>query len=155
MDEGEYRDTYHDFNQQRCPFEKSILSRKTMCEHAHRFCLADREGVACKEQPAYTLCKVLITQLRNNARFALKQTNLDEPLPHAKEIKIQTGGLLGLRSIVDGQFGQDEQDQSIENIFELVQQAISKYGDLNTLPYDEIARKIVQFEGRSRRRTNK
>ena len=74
----------------------------------------------------------------------------DEPLPHAKEIKVQTGGLLGLKSIINDT---DEQDQSIDNIFDLVQQAIKKYGALDSLPYDEIARKIVQFEGRSRRRS--
>jgi len=158
MDENEYRDTYHDFNQQRCLFEKSILSRKTMCEYAHRFCLADREGVGCREKSAFVLCKDLLTQLRNNARFALKQTNVDEPLPHAKEIKIQTGGLLGLKSLLDDSNLSEEpseQNQLIENIFDLVQQAISKYGDLNALPYDEIARKIVQFKGRSRSRSNK
>ena len=150
MEEGEYRDTYHDFNQRRCLFEKSILTRKTMCENAHRFCLADREGVTCLKQDAHAQCKILLTQLRNNARFALKQTKLDEPLPHAKEIKVQTGGLLGLKSIINDT---DEQDQSIDNIFDLVQQAIKKYGALDSLPYDEIARKIVQFEGRSRRRS--
>lgn len=158
MEEGEYRNTYHDFNQQRCLFEKSVLSRRSMCEHAHRFCLADREGVACKKQQASALCKDLLSQLRSSARFALKQTSLDEPLAHAKEIKIQTGGLLGLRSVVDepGMMDkQNEQDQPIENIFNLVQQAIEKYGGLNTLPYDEIARTMVQFKGRSRRRTDK
>ena len=158
MEEGEYRDTYHDFNQQRCLFEKSVLSRKSMCEHAHRFCLADREGVACKKQQAAALCKDLLLQLRTSARFALKQTNLDKPLAHAKEIKIQTGGLLGLRSIVDSLNMDDatnEHDQTIENIFKLVQQAIAKYGNLNTLPYDEIARKMIQFKGRSRRHANK
>ena len=150
MEENEYRDTYTSYNEQRCLFEKSILSRKTMCEHAHRFCLADREGVACTKQAAFTQCTNLLNQLRNNARFALKQTSVDDPLPHAKEVKIQTGGLLGLRSIVDGE---DQQEQTIKNIFDLVQQAISKFGDLDNLPYDEIARKIVQFKGKTRRRS--
>lgn len=158
MEEGEYRDTYHDFNQRRCLFEKSILSRKTMCENAHRFCLADREGVACQEQSAHAQCTLLLTQLRNNARFALKQTNLDEPLPHAKEIKVQTGGLLGLNSILNNTPAQEpksDQDQevSIKNIFALVQSAIMKYGDLDSLPYGEIARMVVQFEGRKKRDT--
>ena len=152
MEENEYRETYQNFNEQRCLFEKSILSRKTMCNHAHRFCLADREGVACKNQPAFKQCRTLLNQLRNNARFALKQTNIDEPLPHAKEVKIQTGGLLGLRSIVESE---QLQEQSIDNIFELVQQAIAKYGDLDSLPYDEIARKIVQFKGKTRSRSKK
>ena len=149
MEEKEYRSTYKDFNQLRCLFEKSILSRKTMCEHAHRFCLADREGVSCKNKDAHTLCTTLLNNLRSNARFALKQTNIDEPLPHAKEIKVQTGGLFGLSTILNKQPEQDK----LENIFSLVQQAITKYGNLETLPYDEIARSIVQFEGRTRRRT--
>lgn len=158
MEEGEYRDTYHDFNQRRCLFEKSILSRKTMCENAHRFCLADREGVACQKQGAHAQCTMLLTNLRNSARFALKQTNLDEPLPHAKEIKVQTGGLLGLQSILNDNAALEPilglgQEVNIENIFTLVQQAITKYGDLNSLPYTEIARMIVQFEGRKRRRS--
>ena len=150
MEEGEYRSTYHDFNQRRCLFEKSILSRKSMCEHAHRFCLADREGVACQQVQAHALCTTLLTQLRNNARFALKQTNLDEPLPHAKEIKVQTGGLLGLRSILNDS---TEQVEKIENIAALVGQAIDCYGDLDSLPYNEIARMIVQFQGRKRGRS--
>ena len=152
MEENEYRETYQNYNEQRCLFEKSILSRKTMCEHAHRFCLADREGVACNNQPAFKQCKVLLNQLRNNARFALKQTHVDEPLPHAKEVKIQTGGLLGLRSIVEGE---NRQEQSIENIFALIQKAITKYGELDSLPYDEITRQIVQFKGKTRSRSKK
>jgi hypothetical protein len=151
MEETEYRDTYHDYNQRRCLFEKSILSRKSMCEYAHRFNLADREGVGCTKQAAHERCSVLLTNLRNNARFALKQTKLDEPLPHAKEIKVQTGGLLGLRSVLTGQ----EQTEKIENIYRLVQQAIDKYGDLGSLPYEEITRSIVTFEGRSRRRAKR
>lgn len=152
MEENEYRDTYQRYNEQRCLFEKSILSRKTMCEHAHRFNLADREGVACKQKGAFTLCQSLLTQLRNNARFALKQTNIDEPLPHSKEVQIQTGGLLGIRSIVNSK---DVQDPDIENIYSLVQMAIQQFGDLDSLPYDEIARKIVQFKGKTRSRSKR
>lgn len=150
MEEGEYRGTYQDFNQRRCLFEKSILSRKTMCEYAHRFCLADREGVSCQKQDAHTLCNQLLNQLRNNARFALKQTSLNETLPHAKEIKVQTGGLLGLRSILNDSVCQED---NIENIAALVRSAISRYGDLDSLPYNEITRMIVQFEGRKRGRS--
>jgi len=147
MEEGEYRDTYHEFNQRRCVFEKSILSRQTMCEYAHRFCLADREGVACNNNSAKNQCEVLLAQLRNKALFALKLTKIEGPLPHAKEIKIQTGGVLGLSAIVSGS---EPADQPIENIFSLIEKAKVKYGSLDTLPYDEIARQIAQFEGRKR-----
>ncbi|MGD8926832.1 MAG: hypothetical protein PVG20_08265 [Thioalkalispiraceae bacterium] len=149
MEEKEYRTTYKEFNQLRCLFEKSILSRTTMCEYAHRFCLADREGVACKNNDAHTQCNILIQNLRTNARFALKQTSTDEPLPHAKEMKVQTGGLLGLNTILHA----TKQPTNIENIFGLIQEAVRKYGNLSALPYDEITRAIVKFESRKRRRT--
>ena len=148
MEEGEYRETYHDFNQLRCKFEKSILSRQTMCEHAHRFCLADREGVACQNNQANSQCDLLLTQLRNKALFALKLTKIEGPLPHAKEVKVQTGGVLGLNNIVNNGAPASE---NIENIFALIEQAKLKFGSLETLPYDEIARQIVQYEGRNRR----
>lgn len=149
MDEGEYRGIYHEVNQRRCVFEKSILSRQTMCEHAHRFCLADREGVACQDDGAQLLCQRLLEHLRNNALFALKLTQLDGPLPHAKEVKVQTGGLLGLRAIIQPDTPAAER---IDNISALIQAATHLSQDLSDLPYEQIARSIGQFEGRNRRR---
>ncbi|VAW99094.1 hypothetical protein MNBD_GAMMA21-2859 [hydrothermal vent metagenome] len=147
MEEGEYRDTYHEFNQLRCIFEKSILSRQTMCEHAHRFCLADREGVACNNNQANSQCEILLSHLRSKALFALKLTKIDGPLPHAKEVKVQTGGMLGLSTIVtDG----NSPKEIVENIFSLIEQAKHKFGNLDALPYDEIARQIAQYQGRKR-----
>ncbi|MGD8783453.1 MAG: hypothetical protein PVG75_03405 [Thioalkalispiraceae bacterium] len=122
-----------------------------MCEHAHRFCLADREGVACEQKDAHALCTMLLNNLRDNARFALKQTSIDEPLPHAKEMKVQMGGLLGLAQLLN----KPSQPEEVDNIFALVQQAIATFGNLESLPYDEIARGIVQFQLRSRRRSKK
>jgi len=152
MEEGEYRDTYHEFNQLRCKFEKSILSRQTMCEHAHRFCLADREGVACNDNQANSQCDLLLNELRTKAIFALKLTKIDGPLPHAKEIKVQTGGILGLNNLVSEVH---PASTVVENIFYLIEQAKVKFGGLAALPYEEIARQIVQYEGRNRRKRTK
>lgn len=148
MEENEYRSLYHSINQQRCVFEKSILSRHSDCHLAHRFNLADREGVACSQQQAAELCHVALSQMRDKALFALKLTRIDGPLPHAKEIKVQTGGLYGLQQIL----GEDNQDAPIADIITLLQRALAHYGSVATLPYTEIARSIVQFEGRNRRR---
>ena len=150
MEEGEYRETYHEVNPLRCQFEKSILSRQTMCEHAHRFCLADREGVACLQADAQAQCRILIDKLRDKAAFALKLTKIDGPLPHAKEVKVQTGGILGLQRLLANEMPAN-QDSPLHNIHALIEQAKAKYGDLASLPFDEIAREIVQYEGRNRR----
>lgn len=148
MEEGEYREIYHQVNEQRCVFEKSILSRQTMCRHAHRFCLADREGVACHDQAGHAKCQQLLTELRNKALFALKLTRIDGPLPHAKEVKVQTGGLLGLAALLNAQ----SEITQVEDIIEIIQAAISKYGSIAQFPFDEITRRIVLYQSRQRRR---
>ena len=148
MEENEYRDIYHKVNEQRCIFEKSILTRQTMCQHAHRFCLADREGVSCHHVMSHAQCRQLLAELRSKAIFALKLTRIDGPLPHAKEVKVQTGGLLGLAAILNG----DTDLANIEDIIDLLQRAIAKYGSIAQLPYDEITRRIVQYQARQSRR---
>jgi hypothetical protein len=147
VEENEYRSFYHAINQQRCIFEKSILSRRSHCRYAHRFNLADREGIACTQHDAAALCLAILTQMRNKAVFALKLTRIDGPLPHAKEIKVQTGGLFGLQHIL----GQSDPNTPIADIIGLIQTALAQYGDIQSLPYEEIARSIVQFEGRTSR----
>ena len=151
MEEGEYRDIYHRVNERRCIYEKSILSRQTMCEHAHRFCLADREGVACHDAKSHEQCRVLLDTIRDKAIFALKLTRIDGPLPHAKEVKVQTGGLIGLASIMDG----DQTVLQVENITQLINHAITQFGSQKNLPYDAITRYIVNYEARQRRRGRK
>ena len=148
MEEGEYREIYHQVNEQRCVFEKSILSRQTMCRHAHRFCLADREGVSCHDLAGHAQCQQLLDELRNKALFALKLTRIDGPLPHAKEVKVQTGGLLGLAALLDKQSETDK----IDDIIDVIQRASTRYGGIAQFPFDEITRRIVLFQARQRRR---
>lgn len=151
MEENEYRSLYRAINQQRCIFEKTILSRRASCHYAHRFNLADREGVSCQHSDAATLCKATLDLMRDKAMFALKLTKIDGPLPHAKEIKVQTGGLFGLQQILHC----GEAVAAIEDITALLETAVTRYGAIDKLPYEEIARTIVQFEGRSRRKIEK
>lgn len=147
MDEDQYRATYHAVNQLRCPFEKSILSRRTNCRYGVRFNLADREGVTCKSEPTNLKCGETLRQIRNNALFALKLTQLDGQLPHAKEVKVQTGGLLGLQKSLD----RPETD-GVEDIADLVTDAFDRYGNPEQFPYPQIMQSVVRFEGRKRTR---
>jgi hypothetical protein len=146
VEENEYRNFYHAINQQRCVFEKTILSRRANCHHAHRFNLADREGVSCQHNDAAVLCQSTLAHMRDKALFALKLTRIDGPLPHAKEIKVQTGGLYGLQHLLE----QGDSSAPIADIIALLQSAMDQYGEIESLPYEEIARSIVQFEGRAR-----
>lgn len=148
MDEQQYRDTYHSINNRRCVFEKTINSRRSTCKQAHRFQLADREGIACRSAAANTLCKELLDCMRSKARFSLHLTSADNPLPHAREIKVQTGGLLGLQGLL---YPEKSTVDNVENIIGLVDTALARFERLENLPYDIIVQAIVKFEGRKKR----
>lgn len=148
MEEHEYRATYHALSQRRCVFEKAINSRRCGCAQSARFNLADREGVACKSDAANALCVELLDAMRRNARFSLRLTQVDGPLPHAREIRVQIGGLLGLQNLLRPERTPSDK---IHDINGLACEAIKKYSRIDNLPYDQIVQGIVSFEGRRKR----
>ena len=145
MEENEYRTTYHSINQNRCVFEKAINSRRCACSQAHRFCLADREGVACQTDLASRRCSSFLTILRDKACFALKLSRLDGPLPHTKEMKVQIGGALGLVSLLNNQHNNTD---TVEDIYRLLNEIIERYTSLDDLPFEDIVKHIVNFDAR-------
>jgi hypothetical protein len=151
VEENEFRTTYRDINQRRCIFEKAILSRCCACICSTRFYLADREGIACDSSHGHERCSRLIKLLRENARFALKITALEGELPHAKEIKVQRGGLLGLQLLLHPARDTD----TVDDVAGLTTFAEQTFGSLQQLPFPEIVKSIVSFEGRRRPRSKR
>jgi len=151
VEEDEYRSTYRRVNERRCVFEKAVLSRRCACTLSTRFYLADREGIACDSATAERRCNHFVTLLRENARFALKITTLEGELPHAKEIKVQSGGLIGLQRILRSDLGQN----NVVDVAALTVLGESTFGSLEQFPYQEIVKSIVAFEGRRRPRSKR
>jgi hypothetical protein len=148
MEEQEYRNTYNAVNERRCIFEKTINSRRSTCARSRRFHLADREGIACNSAAGKALCSELLDRMRSNARFALHQTSATGPLPHAREIKVQTGGMLGLQALVNPERAEQV---NVDNIIGIIERALQAYPGIDRLPYDVIVQSIVKFEGRRKR----
>lgn len=71
----------------------------------------------------------------------------DAPIPHAKDIKVQCGGLLGLQT----QLNIDVGYPPIANVYALVVAAANRYGSFERLPYGEIVQSVVAYEPRRRR----
>ena len=149
MDETQYRDTYSSINETRCWFEKSINSRKCKCARMERFNLADREGVRCTQKVAQRQCHELLQTLRGKALFALQLTRVEGPLPHAKEVKVQLGGMLGLQAALHPELTEADM---VEDIHGIIQQGLQKYARIEHFPYTEIVQTVVQIEGRTTRR---
>jgi hypothetical protein len=148
MEEEEYRATYRAVNRRRCVFEKAISSRRCNCGQSARFHLADREGVACESETGNALCVVLLDVLRRKARFSLHVTRAEGPMPHAKEIRVQIGGMLGLQKLLRPDLAQSD---SVGDINGLALEAIDRYGHIENLPYELIVQTLVNFEGRRKR----
>lgn len=130
----------------RCPFEKAILSAQCACELAARFSVAEQMGVECRSDIARNNCTVLLALMRERARFALKVTDTAAGLPFGKEMKVMIGGLIGLQQVLAG----EDEVERVRNIHALVQDAQSRYGSLEALPYQEIVKFITAFQSRRR-----
>jgi hypothetical protein len=147
MDEEAYREAYRSANPVACPFAKAILSGRFGCSLAQGINLAERHAVGCLDAVACKSCNVLLERLRHNALFALKVNSLNAPIPHAKELKVQFGGLLGLQANLHPELAGAA---GVANIHEVVEQAQARYRDLDDLPYSEIVKSIAVVEVRRR-----
>ncbi|MCK5697316.1 MAG: hypothetical protein KAI02_04085 [Gammaproteobacteria bacterium] len=171
MDEDQYRNTYKEMNPTRCYFEKLLLLRYGNCEQANKLFLAEREAFACNDASAQQQCQRLIERLRANARFSLQLTQVNGPLPHAKEIKVQVGGLFGLQQLLaekdlthteslhdnNIKFGEQTlgEQAPIHNIYIIINQAIQQYQSLEGIPYNEVVKAIINFKIPERKRKSK
>lgn len=146
MDEDAFRAARAELSPNPCIFEKALLSRCADCSQAERRNIAEREAVACRSIVAQTQCSELRALLRANSAFSLKMI-ADAPIPHAKDIKVQCGGLLGLQT----QLNIDVGYPPIANVYALVVAAANRYGSFERLPYGEIVQSVVAYEPRRRR----
>lgn len=149
VDQDAFRDTYNAVNERRCPYEKSILTGNCACSRAKRFCIAEREGVHCTADDAQARCLELLEHLRTQARFALRTTDGGSALPHAKAMRIQVGGLRGVRAALDQARPTDQASgQPIDDVDGLLQTAIARFGGLAELPFGQIIQQIAAYRGR-------
>ena len=149
MDEDKYRETYRSIIPLQCPFEKTLNSRRCSCDQMEKTHLADRECVGCKNKQSWQNCRDFLELLRSNAKFALKLTEVEGPLPHGNEIKVQNGSVIGLQKLFN------PESKNKPNISQLLNQALDKYQLFENLPLDQLMQSIVNFKARATRKDKK
>ena len=140
MDESAFRAVRGAANPQPCVFEKALQARCAECELAVRHAVAEREAVACASPVARTNCATLLALLRERSAFPLKLAP-DAAAPHAVTLKVQCGGLAGLRRVVDSG-GTD--------VHQLVSAAREQHGSLVDIPWPDIVAAVQAWQGRRR-----
>lgn len=156
MEEGEYKSTYNELASVRCVFEKALLNHQAgqqiKCRLSRHFCLADREGYACGDVESSKKCTEVLEKLRQNSIFVLKLHDINGPLPHNMEIRVQAGGLAGLARLLESkEENSTQQALIVAGIDQVIRRTLECYGGLDNLPYSEIMQSVVQFQGRRRR----
>lgn len=146
MEEDEYKATYNEIAETRCVFEKALTNKQCQCRYSKHFCLADREGYACKNDENASKCSYLLEKLRETSRFFLKIHSVGSRLPHNVDIRVQVGGLRGLRLVLHA----EDSERLIADIRALVEEAEARYESLDELPYSTIVQHIASYQGRVR-----
>ena len=147
MDEDEYKNAYNRINTLRCVFEKTMCSLNGQCSQGRMFRLADRHGYGCESPLAQQQCADLLNHLRSQTRFVFKLAEIDGQLPHNKEIRVQQGGLVGLRKLLDA----NADASPIADVSQVVQQAIAKFGSIENIPYATLMQSITAVQTPKRR----
>jgi hypothetical protein len=149
LDSDAFRRTYQAINERYCAYEKGILTNQCGCSESRKFCIAEREGVRCDSDEAQETCVALLDLLRQQARFALKTSDQQRALPHAKAMRLQIGGLRGIAVALDPE---GSAPTYIADVRALVLAAIVRFGDIRHLPFPDIMQQIAAYQGRRRRR---
>ncbi len=143
MDEQSFHVTRRQLNPLPCVFEKALLCQAAACEAAQKLSLAEREMIACRQPLGRAACGELLTLLRKNSAFALKVKDTQRILPHAMTMKIQCGGLMGLKDLLDA-------DAHAPDVLKLVRRAQSEFGSLEALPFSRIVQGVARWQIRKR-----
>lgn len=125
-----------------CVFSKAILAGCASCSTSERHALAEREAVGCASPVAHVNCTTLAAMLRERAAFALGLAPA-APLAHAAAMKLQCGGIAGLREAAAG----EEAD-----VRRLVAGEMARRGGLAELPWTAIVASVARWQGRRPRR---
>jgi len=145
MDEEHYKIIKTHLVQLPCVFEKAILASRVECSQSARKNIAEREVVLCSAANCQQRCENWLQQLRQKARFSLglsTQGNHTAILPHSKEMKIQVGGLYGLKQLLFGADGKND----LLDVAKLLERGAQEYAGFEMLPYAEIMPAISQFK---------
>lgn len=149
MDQDAFRKTYREVNEVYCAFEKSVLTNECRCSQAERFCIAEREGVHCREQDRQARCLRWLELLREQARFALRADEERRLLPHGKAIRLQVGGMRGLMKLLNPT---ETMPNSVADVDGMLAAAEKQFQNLENAPFSEIMREVAAYQVRKRSR---
>jgi hypothetical protein len=143
VDEEEFRRTRAQLVARPCPFQAALFAGTAACRLAERVQLAERQSVNCREAAAQARCARLFELLRDKANFALGRSRAPALLPFGQAVKIQAGGLLGLRDALE-----EGAAESVDDVDRLLSALAARFGDFESVPFERVVRRIAHYRRR-------
>lgn len=126
-----------------CAFAHALFAGHAACELARRRTFGEGERVACTRAVAGMNCATLHAMIFERCAFSLGRARRGEPPSHATAMRVQCGGLDGVR----GALGATDGD-----VHRMVVAAQERFGGLAGLPWEAIARAVAAWRPRRRAR---
>lgn len=127
-----------DVNRLPCVFSAALLAQCAICELARRGSVGETASVDCSSPLARSACGTLYGLLREKSAFALRLANTRRILKHSQVMKIQCGGLNGLKQAVEPQ-------AHAADVHRLVRIASEREGGLEALPFSQIVQGVAAW----------
>lgn len=126
----------------RCCFSDAVGTRAAGCTKAVKLTRQYRRTVECTDSSAHGLCAAWLDCVRRASNFTLGTPESPSALPRRAAVKLQSGGLLGMGDLLD----EHQHGSRIQDVSELLQRALARYGSFDNVPLQGVIRRIHQFD---------
>lgn len=124
----------------RCCFADVLDARVAGCSKALKFAKQYRRTVYCSSGEAHERCAAWLNHVRRHSQFALGTRRTPSALPRRVAVKLQGGGLLAIRDLLDGAAG-----DRIRDVSALLRRALARYRSLDEIPMETVMRRVHSF----------
>jgi hypothetical protein len=135
----------------KCPFAAPITTGRAVCRHATEVVRRGGSEYDCDDAAAHERCSSLFASFKRTGLDAFQVDDDLTQMPHSVLVKIQTGGLTGLRRLLEPA---TDPDAPVADVSALAAQAADAYGGVEQVPVAALAQdmRACKLERRSRRR---
>ena len=131
----------------KCAFSQTLIGGQFGCAHAEPVVRRGGAEIACRSADGAQRCTTLLQCLKDAALPAFGVEDDLLSMPHSVLVKIQFGGLLGVRCLLDATLSDAD---SVTDINALVEQALDKFTALDAVPCAGIVADMTGFKPRRR-----
>jgi len=135
----------------KCSFAITLIKEDFACEKAQMVTRRAGPDTACASELGSQRCQQLYDELKVVGLPAFDAEDDLLKTPASVFSKIQFGGLLGLAKIIAKATSNESNIVKVDNIYQLLEQAVSRYESLNNIPYPELVDTMTEFKIKRKR----